>query len=61
MNEGRTITNKNQTGVALGFAKALNEYDAAREVVKGGSFKFSLDSKSVLSIQPNSRLQPEKS
>ncbi len=51
LNEGRTLRSKETSAIAHEFAIALNEYPITKELVKTGNFKFSLNSKFVLSIQ----------
>ena len=51
MNEGRTLRSKDNSAIALDFARALNEFDLTKELIKTGSFKFNLNTKFVLSIE----------
>jgi hypothetical protein len=53
MREGRAISNKSNSPIALDFARALNENDTTKALVKTGHFKFAMDSKFILSIQSN--------
>lgn len=52
MNEGRTLNSKTTSAIAHDFARALNENEATKDLLKKGIFKFNLDNKFVLSIQP---------
>ena len=54
MKEGRTLTNKNNSAVARDFARALNEYEITKELIRTGHFKFIMNNKFVLSIEANS-------
>jgi len=53
MNEGRTLKSKETSAIAHEFAFALNEYPATKDLIKTGNFKFTLNSKFILSIQVN--------
>jgi hypothetical protein len=53
MNEGRSLRSKDNSAIALDFARALNEYEITKEIIKTGSFKFSMNTKFVLSIEAN--------
>ncbi|HKR03447.1 MAG TPA: hypothetical protein VJY62_02340 [Bacteroidia bacterium] len=50
LNEGRTLRSKTTAAIGLDFARALNEYEATREIIKSGIFKFNLNGKFILSI-----------
>lgn len=53
MREGRAISDKNNSAIALDFASALNENESIKPLINSNHLKFSLDSKFVLSIQSN--------
>jgi len=53
MNEGRTIRSKDNSAIALDFARALNEFDVTKEILKGGYFRFNMNSKFILTIELN--------
>ena len=53
MREGRAISDKNNSAIALDFASALNENEAIKSLINSNHLKFSLDSKFVLSIESN--------
>jgi hypothetical protein len=53
MNEGRTLSSRTTSAIALDFARALNEYEATKELIKAGTFKFNLSNKFILSIHAN--------
>lgn len=53
MKEGRTLLNKNNSSVATDFARALNDQEITKELIKKGHFKFIMDNKFILSIQVN--------
>ncbi len=57
MNEGRSQKNKKTSAIALDFARALNENDTAKDLLKVGNFKFVLNNKFVMSISANSVMQ----
>jgi hypothetical protein len=50
LNEGRTLRSKTTATIGLDFARALNEYEPTRDLIKAGIFKFNLSSKLILSI-----------
>jgi hypothetical protein len=50
LNEGRIINSKSTTGIGIDFARALKEYQPIYEMIKGGVFIFSFNSKYVLSV-----------
>ena len=52
MNEGRALRSKDNSAIALDFARALNEFESTKEIIKTGSFKFSMNTKFMLSIEP---------
>ena len=51
MKQGRLIINKNTSSVARDFARALNEYEITKEMIKASHFKFNLSNKFILSIE----------
>ena len=53
MNEGRTIRSKDNSAIALDFARALNEFDVTKEILKTGIFRFNMNTKFILTIDPN--------
>ncbi|HLG33546.1 MAG TPA: hypothetical protein VI757_01590 [Bacteroidia bacterium] len=53
MREGRAISHKNNSPIALDFARALNENNSINSLIKTGHFVFTMDSKFVLSILSN--------
>ena len=53
MNEGRTIRSKDNSAIALDFARALNEFEVTKEILKTGVFKFNMNTKFILTIDPN--------
>lgn len=53
MNEGRSQKSKKTSAIALDFARALNENDTAKDLLKVGNFKFVLSNKFVMSISAN--------
>ncbi len=57
MNEGRSQKTKKTSAIALDFARALNENDVAKDLLKIGNFKFVLNNKFVMSISPNTIMQ----
>jgi|SRR3954466_11354370 hypothetical protein len=50
LNEGRTLRSKTTATIGLDFARALNEYEPTRDLIKSGIFKFTLSGKFILSI-----------
>jgi hypothetical protein len=56
LNEGRTLRSKDNSAIALDFARALSENETTKELLKTGSFKFNLNTKFILSIEAS---QPE--
>jgi hypothetical protein len=50
LNEGRAIRNNKNSVIGMDFARALNEHEITKELIKTGNFKFNLSSKFVLSI-----------
>jgi len=57
MNEGRSQKSKKTSAIALDFARALNENDTAKDLLKVGNFKFVLNNKFVMSISANTVMQ----
>lgn len=57
MNEGRSQKSKKTSAIALDFARALNENDTAKDLLKVGNFKFVLSNKFVMSISANTVMQ----
>ena len=57
MNQGRSQKNKKTSAIALDYARALNENDTAKELLKVGNFKFVLSNKFVMSIAANTVMQ----
>ena len=53
LNEGRTIISKNISPVARDFARALNDSEMTKNIIKTGRFVFTLNNKFILSIQAN--------
>lgn len=53
MNEGRSQKTKKTSSIALDFARALNENETAKELLKIGNFKFVLNNKFIMSIAAN--------
>ena len=51
LNEGRALKSKDNSAIALDFARALNEYEATKQIIKSGSFRFNLNTKFVLTIE----------
>src|SRR6185295_11667562 len=47
LNEGRTLRSKTTASIGLDFARALNEYEPTKELIKSGNFKFALSSKFI--------------
>ena len=56
LNEGRIINSKNTSGIGIDFARALKEYAPIYEMIKGGVFVFSFNSKYVLSLAQKPRI-----
>jgi len=50
LNEGRIINSKTTSGIGIDFARALKEYAPIYEMIKGGVFVFSFNSKYVLTL-----------
>jgi hypothetical protein len=53
LNEGRTLNSKQTSAIAHDFARALNDYEITKELIRTRNFKFNLDSKFVLNIYLN--------
>jgi hypothetical protein len=53
LNEGRTLKSKTTSAIAHDFARALNDYEATKEIIRTRNFKFNLDSKFILNIYLN--------
>ena len=55
LNEGRIINSKTTSGIGIDFARALKEYPPIYEMIKGGVFVFTFNSKYVLSLSQKPR------
>jgi hypothetical protein len=53
LNEGRTLRSKQTSAIAHDFARALNDYEATKEIIRTRNFRFNLDSKFILNIHLN--------
>ena len=53
LNEGRTLKSKQTPTIAHDFARALNEHEITKEIIRTRNFRFNLDSKFVLNIHLN--------
>ena len=51
LNEGLLLNSTKVSAPGRDFAKALNDHDVLKELVKIGSFKFSMGSKFILTIE----------
>src|SRR5262249_19221640 len=56
--EGRTVKSKQTSTVGHDFARALNDYELIKEIIRTNNFKFNLDSKFVLTIYHNKKQEP---
>ncbi len=50
LNEGRTLKSRKAPTIANDFARALNDYEITKEIIRTGNFSFTLDSKFILTI-----------
>ena len=50
LNEGRTLRSRQASTIAHDFARALNDYEITKEIIRTGNFSFTLDSKFILTI-----------
>jgi hypothetical protein len=55
--DGRTLRSKQTPTIAHDFARALNDHEIVKEIIRTRNFRFNLDSKFVLNIYLNT---PEK-
>src|SRR5690349_7959355 len=53
LNEGRTLRSKQTPTIAHDFARALNDHEITKEIIRTRNFRFKLDSKFVLNIHLN--------
>jgi len=53
LNEGRTLNSKQTSAIGHDFARALNDHEITKELIRTRNFRFNLDSKFVLNIYLN--------
>lgn len=50
LNEGRTLRGKETPAIGHDFARALNDHEITKEIIRTRNFRFNLDSKFILNI-----------
>jgi hypothetical protein len=58
LNEGRTLRGKQTPTIAHDFARALNDHEVVKEIIRTRNFRFNLDSKFILNIHLNTPEEP---
>lgn len=58
LNEGRTLRGKQTPAIGHDFARALNDHEITKEIIRNRNFRFNLDSKFVLNIHLNTPQEP---
>src|SRR5690242_20784399 len=54
LNEGRTVRGKETPTIGHDFARALNDHEITKEIIRTRNFRFNLDNKFILNIHLNS-------